>query len=191
MTIEPFNEQADALLSDLLDRAEAKLVRNGICPAEQADEFLTVRYIEAVAGMIYGACVYLPNDERIGADMFLWKLGDARFRSWSNKRKRMCAVQLVGHTHVYFPKYHTVLSLTYRRILQATCGQDRHYLPEAILMLAAATLPGARSEIRRELRRRGSDKPLTLVPFDVLLTKQSAIQSDNHLSLYLANQSND
>lgn len=181
MRIEQFNEQADALLSDLLDRAEARLVRNGVCKNEMADEHMTLLYIGACAGLIKGAVQYLFNDEALGADIFLWQLGDRRFKRWSTKRQQMCAVQLAGHTHVYFPKYHAILNLTFRHVLQ-TRADDRHGIAHSgILLLAAATLPGARSAIRRELRRLGIVESPTLVSDSELNSKQLHLASQNEM----------
>ena len=70
-----------------------------------------MRYIEAVADMMFGATTYLPGDEFIGAEWFLMRIDDARYRQWSNKRKRLCAVQLMSHPRAYFPKYHETLCM--------------------------------------------------------------------------------
>lgn len=185
MKIEPFNNQADAWLSDMLDRAEDKMVREGQCPADQASEVLMLQYIVAVAGIIRGGTQYLLNDEIIGAGIFLNGLRDARYLRWSGKRQRMCELQMAGHTHVYFPNYHTVLQATFRHVLQSTCGHGIDVTHSGILLLASTTLPGARSEIRRELRCRNIDFDLTMVGDELMNDKQREIETHNQRTTYL------
>lgn len=72
------------------------------------------------------------------------------------------ASQLSTHTHVYFPDYPKLLRLAYLHILANTTDLDA-IRRSGVLMLAAATLPGVRTDIRRELRRRGATWDRTLV----------------------------
>lgn len=166
MIPQPFNDKLHEIISAALDRTEEKMIGNGVCNPEYADEYLTARYIEACAGIIVGGQVYLPSDERIGAEIFLWKLGDAKFNRLSSRRQRECAVHLTNHTHVYFPQYHMMLRLACLHVIQSTKKHDeiKH---DGVVLLAAATLPGVRSDIRRELRRRGMDYDRLLVPDDI------------------------
>ena len=179
MKVEPFNDKADAWLSDLLDRVERKAVRNGRCAAEQADEYLTMRYIEDTSGLIEGAQQYMLMDEVLGAEIYLSKLGDPRLDRWQSKRQRLCALQLVGHTHNYFPNYHSILNSTVQHILQLPCGQRFNISHCGVLLLASATLAGARSRIRRELRRRGIELPLTLSSDQDMIEKLMAVEKYN------------
>ncbi|MFB0874250.1 MULTISPECIES: hypothetical protein [unclassified Sphingobium] len=172
MKPQPFNDSLHAIISGALDRTEEKMIGNGVCQAEQADEYLTARYIEACAGILVGGLVYLTNDERIGAEIFLSKLGDAKFNRLSERRKRECAVHLTNHTHVYFPQYHMMLRLACLHVLRTKTGYD-YIEHDGVILLAAATLPGVRSDIRRELRRRGASFDRLLVPDDIYKHRMS------------------
>lgn len=162
MSIQPFDDRLHEIITAALDRTETKMVANGVCAAEHADEFLTARYIEACAGIIVGGSTYMPNDERIGAEIFLTKLGDAKFNRISPRRQTKCAVHLTNHTHVYFPNYHAMLRQACTHVLHSTCGYEEIQSNGAVL-LASATLPGVRNDIRREFRRRGCDVDRLLV----------------------------
>jgi hypothetical protein len=176
MKPQPFNDALHATISKALDRTEEKMIGNGVCQPEYADEYLTARYIEACAGIIVGGLVYLPNDERIGAEIFLSKLGDPKFNRLSQRRKRECAVHLTNHTHVYFAQYHMMLRLACLHVLRSTTEYE-HIEHDGVVLLAAATLPGVRSDIRREFRRRGASFDRLLVPDDVY---QQRIEQRNH-----------
>jgi hypothetical protein len=165
--LELFNEKAHRLLAEMLDEAEDRLLGMDVCEPQEADEYLTALYIRECGAFIEHSAVYLQNEERIAADLFLGKLPRRRTRQWSNRRMRICAVQLSTNTPVYFPKYHTMLRLAYLHVLNQT--EDWQALRRSgILMLAAATLPGVRSDIRRELRRRGAAHISLIVPDDEL-----------------------
>ena len=162
MSIQPFDDRLHEIITGLLDRTEAKLVSNGTCKAEHAHEYLTTLYIEACAGIIVGGNTYMPNDERIGAEIFLSKLGDAKFNRLSPRRQSACAVHLTNHTHVYFPNFHAMLRLACVHILHSTRGYEE-IQKNGVILLASATLPGVRNDVRREFRRRGCDIDRLLV----------------------------
>jgi hypothetical protein len=167
MNLELFDDKAHRLLAPMLDEAEDRLVGMGVCEPHEADEYLTAAYIAECGAFLEHGAVYLPNEERIAADLFLAKLPLRKTRRPSQRRMRMCANQLSTSTTVYFPNYHTILRLSYLHVLNET--DDWHALRRSgILMLAASTLPGVRSDIRRELRRRGANHISMIVPDDVM-----------------------
>lgn len=163
-----FDDRLHATLAGLFDRAEEKLVAKGICQADRADEWLTVQYIRETGTVVWGGQVYLPVDEFIGADIFLSNIADAQFKRLSLKRRRSCARQLAMHTQVYFPQYNTMLRMAYLHVLRSTKGHDFEVTHDGIILLAAAKLPGVLSDIRRELRRRGSKCDHLLVCNDTI-----------------------
>ena len=185
--LEPLDERIEAFLSEVIDRTEARCVRNGVCTPEHADEYLTTEYIEDTSCLLFGANHYMLGDELIGADIFLTRLGDAIFDAASDRRKAKCVNQLVGHTHVFFPKYHEILKATFRHILSNHCGRAYELAHKGIILLAAATLPGARSEIRRELRRRGMNER-GLVSDEAMIEKLCRIQEAKSLSKKISNK---
>ena len=176
MILEPFNDKAHGFLSELLDEAEEYLVRSKFCQAEHVSEYLATVYIEECGRFLENASAYLPNDERIAADIFLSKLPTRRKRLLSPRRLRMCAHQLAQHTRLYFPTYPELLRIAYLRVMHGTAEWQslRH---NGVLMLAVATLPNVLNDVRRELRRRGAAETALLVPDDVVHIR---IGSSNH-----------
>ena len=167
MNLELFNEKAHRLLSDMLDQTEARLVREGVCEPELASEYLTLRYIAACGEFIEHAAVYLESEERIAADLFLFDLAKGATKARFMRNAKACAVQLSRHTPLYFPDYHKLLRLAYLHALAAAPGLDE-LRRSGVLLLASATLPGVRSDVRRELRRRGATHDALLVPDDTV-----------------------
>lgn len=168
MNIIAFDDKLHALLVGLFDRAEEKLVATGICQADRADEWLTIQYIKETGTVVWGGQTYLPNDEYIGADIFLSYIADAQFKRLSIRRRQNCALQLSTHTQVYFPQYNTILRLSYLHFLHSNKGNGFEVTHNGIVLLAAAKLPGVINDIRRELRRRGSKYDHLLVQNDIL-----------------------
>lgn len=170
-----FDDRLHATLAGLFDRAEEKLVAKGICQADRADEWLTVQYIKETGTVVWGGQTYLPNDEFIGADIFLSYIADAQFKKLSVRRRQNCARQLATHTQVYFPQYNAILRLTCLHVLHSTTGSDFEVTHNGIVLLAAAKLPGVINDIRRELRRRGSKYDHLLVQNDILEKLQQVL----------------
>lgn len=175
MNIVGFNNRAHEVIIGVLDRAEEWMARNGICPAHLAEARLTSEYIDACASIIRGGIVYLAADERIGADIFLSKLGGAKFKRLSTRTQTMCAEQLSQHTHVYFPNYHTLLRFAYLHVLRSDCGPTPFY-SHGVVLLAAAKLPGVITDIRRECRRRGLSYDRVLVPIPSKQSKSNKLR---------------
>ncbi|WP_288986280.1 hypothetical protein [uncultured Sphingopyxis sp.] len=170
MKPEPFNDKAHAIVSEVLDAAEAWLVRTGKCEPPQTDDYLTMAYIKENGAFLEHAAVYLESEGRIAADLFLWALsnalkGTAKTRYIRHDRK--CAIQLHWHTHIYFRNYHAILRQTYLQLLR-TLPDVRAIDHNGVLKLAAATLPGVRTDIRRERRRRGADSDRLIVRDDTM-----------------------
>ena len=159
MPIEPYDSTSYALIVQLIDAAEDRAIRRGLCRANEADAFVTAHYIYWAAGLVHGASVYLPNDERIGADAFLSFLPAASTKLRSVKRRAACVKLLSQQPHIFFPMFGPILRGMLRDELRKPYirGELRH---SGIVLLAAASLPEAQAEIRRELRRRGEREPL-------------------------------
>jgi hypothetical protein len=140
MNIKLFDDKLHAIISGALDRTEDRLVRNGECDPENADDFLTAKYIACCAGIIRGGNVYLPNDEWVGAEIFLTWLGDAQFKRLAPRTQSKCAMHLTNHTAIYFPNYHATLRLSLVHVLRSICGHEK-VEKHGVVLLAAATLP--------------------------------------------------
>ncbi len=152
MKPEPFNDKAHAIVSEVLDAAEAWLVRTGKCEPPQTDDYLTMAYIKENGAFLEHAAVYLESEGRIAADLFLWALSNA-LKGTAKTR--------------YFRNYHAILRQTYLQLLR-TLPDVRAIDHNGVLKLAAATLPGVRTDIRRERRRRGADSDRLIVRDDTM-----------------------
>lgn len=167
MSFELFDEKAHELLSDLFDAAEDCLTRQGICGASEADEYLTLEYIKTCGEYIEHAATFLQSEGATASLLFISKLAELSDGGRSAKYVQRCADQLSLHAGLYFPKFRKLLTASYLTVLHSI--EDMGELQRSgILMLAAATLPGVRTELRREFRRRGLQYDRTLVPDNVL-----------------------
>lgn len=168
MALHMFDDAAHATLQMLLDRYENRLVTDDVCEPEEAHEFVTLEYIETCGGMLNHAQTYLEAEEVIGADIFLWKLNRILKMRKSDRQIRNAAKQLATHTHRYLPKFEQMLRLSLLQVLSETESFEQLRW-NGVVLLAAATLPGVRDDIRRELRRRGAT-------FESLLVTDSTYQ---------------
>lgn len=143
----PFDAQANKLLTNAIEAAEQQLERRGVRP-ELCDECLTLQYIETCADFMAHGIVYLPSEGKSASWIFLQKLAPAL------KKPNDCAAQLSNWTHLYFPRFVELLTVRYLGLLH-TSTELQGIFRNGLVLLAAAKLPEARTEIRRELRRRG------------------------------------
>ena len=174
-----FNNNAHAIISEVLDEEEMRLFRADICPPHEASEYLTLDYIKTCSKCLEHSVMYLQNEERIGSDIFLAKIARGKVKRRFDLNARVCAEQLAAHTHVYFSEYLPTLRLTYLKILSETADVGT-IMRNGVVMLAAASLPGVRTDIRRELRRRGYPYDRTIVSDDTL---KGRLESQKGLAL--------
>lgn len=172
MSLALFNDKAHPILAELLDEAEERLVREGVCELEQANEWLAARYVAVCGEFLEHAAVYLESEERIGADLFLFELAKDTTKRRFARNAKACAIQLATHTTIYFPNYLKVLRLLYLHALRTTETLDE-LARSGVLRLAVGTLPGVLADVRSELRRRGAKFEPLLVPDDKLPQAQS------------------
>lgn len=131
-----FNNKAHAIISEILDEEEMRLVRADICPSHEASEYLTLDYIKTCSEFLENGVMYLQNEEQLGSDIFLAKLARGKVKRHFDRNARACAEQLAAHTHVYFAEYLLTLRLTYLRILSETVDIEK-VVRSGVLMLAA------------------------------------------------------
>jgi hypothetical protein len=167
MNIEVFDQRTHELLIELFDAAEERMIELGMCQTVEADEYLTLEYIKTCGEFLQHAAAYLQSEGTIAADLFISKLADISQNKRIQRSSKKCALQLSMHTNLYFPNFYKLLTISYTTILHSaeSLAELRN---NGVLMLAAATLPGVRTEMRRELRRRGLPYEHLLVPDDVL-----------------------
>ncbi len=162
MNIKLFDDKAHSIVQDLLDYGEERYVRDGLCTPANASEYLTLEYIATCRDFMSHAAQYLEADERIGADIFLAKLPRGNLKARYERNRDACARQLSSSTRLYFPHFEPLLRLALLHVLQS--AKDAEAIRwNGVVLLAAASLPGVLTDVRRELRRRGLPYDVTLV----------------------------
>lgn len=164
---QPFNDKAHVIVAEIFDENERRLVRQGRCQPHEAMDYLTVAFIKESGEFLNHGTCYLENEGRIAADLFLWYLPKTKVKARYLRNDRICALQLHWHTHYYFHRYHPLLRQATLKLLANLpdiAAIDRN----GVLHLAARTLPGVRTDINRERRRRGAESDRLIVPNDEL-----------------------
>jgi hypothetical protein len=157
MALTPIDDAAYATLVELLDAAEDRLVRDGICRGRDANDYLAFRYIAAASGIVHGASFFVANEERVGADIFLSDLPTPKFRRLSRKRQRACVELLAARPDRFFRSFNDTLRTVLQLIMEKTSDPEELNM-HGVVLLAAANVPGAAIDIRREIRRRGGSE---------------------------------
>lgn len=163
-----FDDKAHSIISELLDNTEDWLVRHKKCEPQAANDRLAYDYIQRCADMIFGANVFLTNDERIATEFFMLELRGAKGKLRSARNRVACTAQLMQFQQLYFPNYQTVLRISFLSAL-SKIGDKNRFILSGLIKLASAKLPGVRNDLRRELRRLG-------YPYDALLVADDTLE---------------
>jgi hypothetical protein len=177
--MKPFDDRAHLIVAEMIDATEEFALRNGRCVSEYASMYVCIQYIERCAGVLQNAHCYLENDAKLGAVLFLDDIArEVKTPALLKRRYRrydtQCAQHLVDNVQDYFRSFKMLMRKCYLYMLN-TCDDARLSRGNGHLMLAAAMLPGVRTDIRRALRERGlGDVEALLVP-DWLLPDRPAM----------------
>lgn len=178
-----FNNMAHETVRQILNIAEDRLLQKQVSDPVEIEEFLCRAFIEQTAGIIQGGSWFLQSDATVGAEIFLLKCLDTFTGKPHRMRRRLtpvkletCGRQLSIHTLYYFPRFHAILTQRYIEELQqpddaALVGASWN----GVFHLAAASLPGVKEEINRELRRRGLGYDAAKVPVNHFARRMRAI----------------
>ena len=162
-----FDHIAHERMSLLLEAAEDVLIDEGVCTREDALEYLTALYIAETGKFLGGGSCYLQTEERVAGWLFIQTITSHP----KTKKYRKFAIELgrhiATHTPLYFPRYFEVLTKAYIEVLR-TVEDLTAVMSDGVILLAAGTLPGLRTDLRREFKRRGLAYDKALVPDDVL-----------------------
>ena len=165
--MKPFDDQAHVVIADILDKAELRIANElGVIEAEASD-YLCIDYIKTSARFIDYATQYLESDEVKAADIFLHRHATGTRKRQLPRAKMACARQLVAHTARYFPDYEAALRQSALCMIHTAPSLDA-IDRSGLLAMASATLPGFRTDLRRERRRRGALSDRTIVRDDTL-----------------------
>jgi len=181
----PFDEASYATIVGMIDAAEDWLVESGKCRENEAHAWLTRDYLKCAAGIINGATCYVTIDEKLAASIFLSSLPGAKLALRSTRRADACAKMLFEQRHMFFPDYGTLLRYFFDLEMKRTFPTSLRM--NGLILLAAATLPGARAQIRRENRRRDGFEGLLVTNDD--MKRRMIPASDLDSRLFFANQS--
>lgn len=168
-----FDKAANRVLVALLAETEQRAVQHGRCRADDVNQYLTLAYIERCAAYHRGACVYLPNEERLAAESFVADLIGRGMKARYVKHIGKCAVQLANHTSLYFPDYETLLEMQFMAFMASGPTLIEMQM-SGLLRQAVGALPDelALNVVRREFRRLGLGYEALLIPQDIYKQRQ-------------------
>lgn len=171
-----FDATANRVLVELLAETERRAVANNRCRADDVNQYLTLAYIETCASYHSGASIYLPSEERMAAQSFLFHCigrGMARFKAHVGK----CAQQLANHTSLYFADYLTLLEMQFMAFMASKPTLIEIQM-SGLVRQAVGTLHRemALNVVRRECRRLGLNNDKLFIPEDIY--KQRIVLND-------------
>lgn len=157
-----FNNPAHERLRNLLDMAEDAMLERGECQSHETEDALCRLFIEQLAVTTFGTVNFIQCEAETGATIFLSGLCNTYgLTKLLPRHERECARQLVYHVDYYFRDFRATMTKLFIEILQEATSEDLlGYRYEALFQLAAAKMPNARDQIRREFRRRGLAAPM-------------------------------
>ena len=178
---ETFNHRAHGFVMSVFDIAEDVLIENNVCCPHETNEYLTHFYIEEASCFLRHAQIYMQDEGRIAAEIFFAKLTNHRRASKFKKHSRICGQQISMQPVLYFPRFYELLTKAYVDVLRTT-DDLKSAMFDGTVLLAAATLPDVRLELRREFRRRGLTYDRLLVADDELAARLRAALLPSDLS---------
>lgn len=148
------DELTHGRLTELFDLAEEAILERGFCQPEDVEVFLFKAYIGKVSSYLANWLQYLDADERCAGESFISEMCEQLNRRRYLKFRRRMAEQLMAQPRFYFPNFGELLTREYLDELQAVDDPGKLRFSGTVLF-AVAHLPGARSDMRRVLRRKG------------------------------------
>ncbi len=162
MTPQLHDERAYSIVGNVVDYAEERLVRTGVCSRENAARYLALDYIATCSSAIEHGTQYLESDERIGADLFLAKLPTGTLKAQYHRNRKRCAAHLAAKPPLHFVDYKPILRIAFLNAIR-TIGDVRELRFSGVALLACGTFEDAPTDLRREFRRRGLSYDPTLI----------------------------
>ena len=164
------DEVAYPIVASIVDTAEERLVAKGICSREDAARYLALDYIATCSSTVRHSVQYFESDERTGAGMFLAKLPMGKLKTQYRRIEQRCAAHLASRPALHFPDYEPLLRVALLQVLRSI-EDVRTLRSHGVVLLACGALAEVRTDIRRELRRRGLPYDPTLVD-DVTIARR-------------------
>ncbi|MFG6516776.1 hypothetical protein ACGYLX_04890 [Sulfitobacter sp. 1A13496] len=150
-------------LSDLFDMAEERILSRGCYSPDAVEQVLFDRYMEFVSAYLSGCNQYLVTEERCAGESFIYELCQWVGAKTLLRHSYNMAEQLMSQPWFYFPNFEHMATAKYLDLLNTVDDVERLRF-SGLVLFAVAHIPGARSDMRRALRRRGIDGGERYVP---------------------------
>lgn len=165
-----FDHRAHGFVMNVFDIAEEALIESDLCSPYATNEYLTLLYIEEASCFLQNAQTFIDSEGKIAAEIFFDKLTNHQKTLKFRKHSRICGQQISTQPVLYFPRFYEILTKAYVDVLRTSSNLNSAMFHGTVL-LAAATLPDVRLELRREFRRRGLGYDRLLVNDDLLASR--------------------
>lgn len=150
------DELTHGRLTELFDLAEDAILAKGYCEREDVEIYIFKAYIDKVSSYLANCLQYLDAEERCAGESFVTEMCEQLNRRRYLKHRRRMAEQLMAQPRFYFPNFGELLTREYLTTLRVVDDPAKLRFSGTVLF-AVAHLPGARSDMRRVLRRKGID----------------------------------
>lgn len=150
-------------LSELFDLAEDKIIRRHGCKPEDVEMVMFKQYMSYVSDYLSHCTQYLEGEERCAGESFVIDMCENLGRRIYLKHSRRMAEQLMAQPRWYFPNFEELVASEFIATLVKP-GDPAELRWSGTVLFAVAHLPGARSDMRRMLRRKGVDGADDYIP---------------------------
>nr|WP_321508566.1 hypothetical protein [uncultured Celeribacter sp.] len=150
-------------LSDLFDMAEDVILSRGCYSPDAVEQVLFDRYMYFVSAYLSGCTQYLVTEERCAGESFIFELCERVGAKKLLRHSYKMAEQLMAQPRFYFPNFEQMATAKYLDMLNTIDDVERLRF-SGLVLFAVAHIPGARSDMRRILRRRGVDGGERYIP---------------------------
>lgn len=150
-------------LTELFDMAEDAILARGCYSPDDVEHVLFDRYMYFVSAFLSGCSQYLASEERCAGESFVVEMCDKFGAKKFVRHSYKMAEQLMAQPRFYFPNFEQMATAEYLDMLNTIEDVDRLRF-SGLALFAVAHLPGARSDMRRILRRRGIDGGERYIP---------------------------
>tara|TARA_R110002072_G_scaffold301401_1_gene481066 strand:- start:2029 stop:2610 length:582 start_codon:yes stop_codon:yes gene_type:complete len=150
-------------LTELFDMAEDAILARGFYSPDVVEQLMFDRYMYFVSAHLSGCTQYLATEERCAGESFILEMCDKFGATKFMRHSYKMAEQLMAQPRFYFPNFEQMATAEYLDMLNSI--EDVEWLRfSGFVLFAVAHIPGARSDMRRVLRRRGIDGGERYIP---------------------------
>lgn len=143
-------------LTEIFDMAEDAILARGCYSPDDVEQILFDGYMDKVSSYLFGCIQYLASEERCAGESFICGMCDKFGAKRLMRHSYKMAEQLMAQPRFYFPNFEQMATAKYLNLLNKIEGVDKLRV-SGLVLFAVAHIPGARTDMRRILRRRGID----------------------------------